>query len=506
MNKIHLHLVVACTLVCLSHQPVLGEPWLAPGDMLIRSDLQLLADNGLLQVPLSTWPLSLANIDAALEGVGAIEGNSMVAQSLQRVRDRLREESRSNDVRIKSSIRGSSNPQMARTFEDTPREKAEVGGAISWMGQRFAVNLQGRRASNPLDGDSFRLDGSYLGVAVGNWMLAFGYPERWWGPGWDGSLILSTNARPGPQFSIKRNITTPFSSRWLSWIGPWSLTSFFEQLDDERYVQDAMLFGLRMTVMPADGLEIGLSRTAQWCGTGRSCDASTFMDLLLGHDNPGVNLDIGRQEPGNQLAGVDVRWTSPVGNGPYAAYLQWIGEDTRQGGPEIGSWLRQFGVEFWGIVPGLGWQHRSHVEWADTTCREGGLGFNMRKLNCAYDHHLYQTGYRYRGRSIGHGIDSDSLSSSIGSTFIDSLGNSINLMVRHMKINRDGLTRAPAEFRQLSPWLSTRQEITEFSVSYNRRINLGVASVGLGYSHFREGMAGASTNEDVEWRIGFQTN
>ncbi len=41
-------------------------------------------------------------------------------------------------------------------------------------------------------------DGSYLGVNVGNFMLSAGYIERWWGPGWDGSLILSTNARPIP--------------------------------------------------------------------------------------------------------------------------------------------------------------------------------------------------------------------------------------------------------------------------------------------------------------------
>ena len=52
-------------------------------------------------------------------------------------------------------------------------------------------------------------------------MLSAGYMERWWGPGWDGSLILSTNARPIPSVTLERNYTDPFKTKWLSWIGPW---------------------------------------------------------------------------------------------------------------------------------------------------------------------------------------------------------------------------------------------------------------------------------------------
>ena len=496
MNKGLLRITALAAVVFLSYRPVLGEPWLSPGDTLMRSDLQLLSDVGLLQVPLTTWPLSLANIDAALQDVDASEGNPMVLQSLQRIRDRLRDEFRINNVRTTSSIRASSKPKIARTFEDTPREQGEVGGEISWTGRRFAIKAQGRRVSNPLDNDSFRLDGSYIGAAVGNWMLALGYPERWWGPGWDGGLILSTNARPIPQLSIQRNITMPFKSNWLSWIGPWSLTSFISQLDDNRFIEDAMLTGLRVNATPVRGLEIGLSRSAQLCGTGRECNPRTFVDMFLGKDNQGVNVAADR-EPGNQLAGVDLRWASPVGDLPYAVYLEWVGEDTRQSGPEIGSWLRQLGVEFWGAAPGRGWQYRTHIEVTDTMCQEGGLGFGGEKPNCAYGHGLYQTGYRYRGRAIGHGIDSDSLSSSIGSTLIDSRGNSMNFLARHMEINRDG---------GYSPLSSVGQEVSELSVSYNRRFDLGIASIGLAYSHLRDNAAGARKTSTVEWWIGFQEN
>ena len=495
LNNSILNMMVIAAVVFLVYKPALAEPWLSPGDMLIRSDLQLLSDVGLLQVPLTTWPLSLANINDALQDVDVSKSNPMVLQSLQRIRYRLATESNINKVKISSAINVSSQPSIMRTFEDKPRTKGEVGGGISWVGERFAINAQGRRVSSPLDNESFRPDGSYIGAAVGNWMLAAGYQERWWGPGWDGSLILSTNARPGPQVSIQRNRTMPFNSDWLRWIGPWSMTSFFEKLNDERVVQDAILFGLRVTVMPVEGLEIGLSRTAQWCGSGRPCGASTFVDLLLGHDNVGVNIEAS-QEPGNQLGGIDVRWTSPIGDSPYATYLQWIGEDTRQGGPQIGSWIRQLGVEFWGLIPGLNFQHRSHIEWADTMCREGGIGLSKKKPGCAYNHgRVYETGYRYHGESIGHGIDTDSLSSSIGSTLIDPQGNSVSLLARYIELNREA---------QHNPLSSVAEEIAEVSVSYNRQLDLGMASIGVVYSRRRGSMVDASSRSDIEWWVGFQ--
>ena len=486
---------MAIATVYLMHGLALGEPWLPPGDTLLRSDIQLLADSGVLQVPITTWPLAWSNIDAAVDSVSIVDLDSVVAQALQRVRERLRAETRTGFARREGWLAASSQPRVMRNFENTPREKGEIGARITWMGQRFAAKVEGRAVSSLSGQDSFRLDGSYVGMAVGNWMLSLGYPERWWGPGWDGSLILSTNARPAPQISINRNLSTPFESRWLSWIGQWSLTSFMSQLDDNRFIEDAMLFGLRVTATPVSGLEIGFSRSAQWCGTGRPCDAETFANLLLGRDNRGTNIAVDK-EPGNQLGGMDLRWASPVGDLPYAVYLQWVGEDTRQGGPQIGSWLRQLGVEFWGAGPGRDWQHRTHVEVADTMCQEGGIGFGGEKPSCAYNHSLYQTGYRYRGRAIGHGIDGDGFSYTIGSTLLDSRGNSLNVLARRVDINRVG--------NQQNSLSVTPQDIAELSVSYRKQFSLGTLSLGVEYSRLRQDSADSGTDSSLGWWTGFE--
>ena len=93
-------------------------------------------------------------------------------------------------------VSASSEPRVIRTFENTPRAEGEASAKLAWVGERFAFNLSATYVSNPFDGDEFRPDGTYVGVALGNWMLTAGWQERWYGPGNDGSLILSSNARP----------------------------------------------------------------------------------------------------------------------------------------------------------------------------------------------------------------------------------------------------------------------------------------------------------------------
>jgi hypothetical protein len=245
------------------------------------------------------------------------------------------------------------------------------------------------------------------------------------------------------------------------------------ELDDERTINNAWLFGIRGSFRPPNtGLEIGISRTAQWCGDGRPCDFGTFADLLIGNDNRGVNV-APEDEPGNQLGGFDIRWRLPR-QVPVAVYMQWIGEDGRGGGGAIGSWLRQVGAEWWGAAGGL--RHRTHFEVSDTTCREGGFGFSGEIANCSYEHSIYRSGYRYDGRSIGHTLDGDGLSYSIGSTLVQSAGHSWNFSLRYMEINRIG---AVSQRHTLSP---TEVRIADLQLTHRRSTELGQFRFGLGLS------------------------
>ena len=464
----------------------IAAPLAAPGDMQLRHDLQLLNDSGVINIPLTAWPVSLGDVHAALSESHTPLLSSSAQLAYVRVKQRLGFEMDTSSPYFRLGLSGSHNPRIIRSFENTPRAEGEARVELSWLGERFSLNLSAAYAANPFDNDEFRPDGTYVGMALGNWMVTAGWQERWWGPSRDGSLILSTNARPTPGIAIQRNNSTPFKTKWLSWLGPWTLTSFMTNLDDERVVNDALLFGVRGSFRPPKtGLEIGISRTAQWCGDDRPCSASTFWDLLLGKDNRGVNVDPD-EEPGNQLAGLDIRWKLPK-KIPVAVYMQWIGEDGRPGGGLVGAWLRQLGIEHWGTIGTL--SHRTHIEVSDSMCREGGFGFSDMKPNCAYDHSIYQTGYRYFGKSIGHPADGDTLSYSMGSTLVHSAGHTWNILLRYMKNTRLG---QPNDRHTLTP---TPQELIDLQISHERHTKYGRFHAGLGYSRLDDESSGQLTKD-----------
>jgi hypothetical protein len=258
-----------------------------------------------------------------------------------------------------------------------------------------------------------------------------------------------------------------------------------EHLDDERVINDAWLWGFRGSIRPLRGLEIGLSRAAQWCGDDRPCDVETFLRVLNGNDNSGANVDP-EDEPGNQLAGFDIRWTLPR-QLPLALYLQWIAEDTKRTGASFHLWSRQVGLEYWGAIGDV--SHRVHIEVADSASRLGGVGEQSQSPNVAYNHHIYQTGYRYNGRSIGHSTDNDTLSYSIGSTLVQSAGHSWNVSLRYMELNRIG---EPDSRNSLTP---TPQELTDIQISHERHTGFGRFYAGLGYSRLDDEVSGISSSD-----------
>ena len=172
---------------------------------------------------------------------------------------------------------------------------------------------------------------------------------------------------------------------------------------------------------------------------------------------------------------MDLRWALPWLDRSTALYAQWIGEDTRQGGPQIGSWMRQVGAEYSGMLFSSRWSHRTYVEYSDTICREGGLGFSNKKFGCAYEHGTFLTGYRYEGRSIGHGMDGQGTSVSVGSIWMGGQDEVWQFSLRHIDTNQGD---APSPRHTVSP---ASAKIDEILAIYSRPLWLGTLRGGLGY-------------------------
>lgn len=488
-----MHRALTLVLIVVASTTFAG-PYIPAGDLALRHDIQQLADHGIIKGPTSTWPLAWGPI---LDDLGEADGINLppgVAEALARVRDRANWETRTNELMFNARFAVADNPTRIRSFQNTPRGRIEASAGAAWIDDWFSIDLNLQGVDADQDSDEFRADDSLIGAVVGNWSIAASTQQRWWGPGWDGSLILGNNARPFPSLTIDRVFTDAFNTKWLSWLGPWDLSVMFGQLEKERAVPNALFFGLRFNFRPFPSLEVGISRTAQWCGDDRPCDLDTFVDLLIGRDNIGDDGVGTENEPGNQLAGLDFRWSPAFTGMPLSLYGQFIGEDEAGGFPS--RYIGQVGLEVSGLAFEK-WSYRTFIEAALTSC---GFWKTDERFNCAYNHSIYQTGYRYRSRTIGHGADNDARLVSAGWIMVDSNDSQWRALLRYGDLNTGG---APDSRHSLTP---TPQEIASIDLSHSRVFSFGVVDLGAGYERVDDDASGTSSSDGrfyLQWRSSY---
>jgi hypothetical protein len=308
--------------------------------------------------------------------------------------------------------------------------------------------------------------------------------DRWWGPGWDGSQILSNNARPIPAFTIDRNRTDPFETKWLSWIGPWDFSFIAGQLEEERFIPNSRFLGFRFAFKPHHSFEIGLSRTAIWCGDDRPCDFDTFLDIILARTNPDDDdPNVIDNNPANQLAAVDFRWTNLWFGAPVSFYAVGTAEDEAGGFPS--RYMVQGGVEGSGLI-----RNRWSYRWfAEVTSNSANALSSEVGYNTAYNHITYETGYRYRNRVIGHGAESDARIGSLGIILTNTESTTWQFLFRTGDLNRGG---APDTRHTLTP---TPQEIMSADIQFGTTTRWGRFQVGVGYEEIDDEASGLKTDD-----------
>ena len=449
-------------------------PWINPGDETLRHHIQVLADSGVITVPITTWPLMWSGIKHDIEQSDTTMLTGAQALSLRYVRFALRRDT-DNSTRLTWNGSLRQNPHLFTDFADSQRDQAETSLSADWMGRSFTGRLKVSYTDDANDNSDIKLDGSYLGFVWGNWAFTAGEMERWWGPGWQNSLILGSNARPAPSLSLQRNQSSAFETPWLSWIGPWHLETFMAQLENDRAVSHALLWGFRITAKPFSALEIGLSRTAQWGGEGRPQSFSTFSDLLLGRDNRGDDDIDESNEPGNQLGGIDWRLSGTFfGDTGLGLYGQFIGEDESGGTPSRA--IAQIGID--ASIIGNQWQNRFYLELADTTV-EGFKGESKARANSAYEHSIYQSGYRYHNRAIGAATDNDSRILTFAHDLFMGDDRQFSWSVSRLQLNRDGTDRPPPGGNTLS--YGQRSDLWIADARYSMLFNAIQVTIGLDF-------------------------
>jgi hypothetical protein len=386
----------------------MAGPWAQAGDATLRSDVEVLAAAGAIDDITMSWPLPWGGILNRLDDTGALEGMpDYVREAATQVRGRAMAETRSNELRTSMMFDAASTPSFVRGFDAMGRETVQGQLSTEYMWDTTTVHIAvGAQTVNKQDRQVFMPDGSYLAQEIGNAAIYAGYVTHWWGPGWISAMSLSNNARPVPQIGISRLSTAPFESSWLSWIGPWQLEFFAGVLDGPRLARNTIYNGVRFGFSPLPHLELGISRTDMMCGTGHRC--SSIVDYF------NLQNDAGHSNNVNDEATIDVRYSNTFGGIAYELYTQAMNEDTN---PIVHSGTSHlFGGSTW--MPLFGGIGRLTVEYADSLATRDIWGAGIMH-GVAYNNGGYPDGMRYRDRTLGFSLDSDSRLLSIQANFTD---------------------------------------------------------------------------------------
>ncbi|MBL1385850.1 MAG: capsule assembly Wzi family protein [Colwellia sp.] len=436
-----------------------AEPWVKPDDYGLKADIQQLADAGIILAPVTTYPLMWKSFINDVNSMPIEQLSPSLQDALLRVKHRYKSENASSHS-VQLSAYAATDPIHTTSFGATNTQKSALSAAYAYLGDNFAAKvalssrkdgkkcfINGKTSDDIVkdeqaltDCDDTSFDGSYVAYRLGNWIFRGGAVEQFWGPGIDNSLIMSGNAKPLPAFSITREQSNAFETPWLNWIGQWSFTAQMAKLESTRVIPDALLWSSRLNIRPLQQLEIAVSWSAQWAGEGQPSSAGDFIDLITGQTecvDATDNCDLGNSELeskiGNQLAGIDVRWSDTLFSKPYAIYASTIGEDaSSQFKPADRAYL--FGIQT---------THRIYsqnvlinIEYIDTgvACKTF-----TNSENCYYEHldGNYKSGYRYHGRTIGSTFENDA--QSVVLTLLGQLSNGDDwqVKVRSVDYNSD---------------------------------------------------------------------
>lgn len=405
-----------------------ASPWANPGDVRLRSDVEVLSQYGLISGPVNTWPISWSQITSNLYKSDGMILPSYVQAALNRVKKKI-----PSQVNAQTRASYVNNVEFFRGFENTSRQEKELQAELELNLEQTSFHVEVQYG----DDEELKLDGSYMSQNFGNWSTYVGSVQRWWGPGRETTTLLSTNARPMPSIGIRRIHSKPFGAKWLNWMGPWQFDFFLSKMDKDRFVPSPMFIGMKFSFEPIENFEIGLARTLMMCGEGRVCSLETWMQGLIGFGDLD-NIGTIETQPGNQLAQLDLSYSfSWKDNVNVKLYAEGTAEDLIVVLPY--TYSRLIGVSFYGPYGSNGDSWRITAEYSDTTGSLAWLYGEHRK-GIMYNHHIYRDGYRYQDKVIGHSLDSDSNYFSIKATLVKSRIWELSLNYQNMLINSENIS------------------------------------------------------------------
>ena len=401
-----------------------AAPWAEVGDAQLRSDIETLAMAGVIDNLTTEWPVPWTRILDRLADSAALSGQpSWVVDAAQRIRHQAASQMSPDTTSFSSYLDATNAPEVVRGFDALGRENVQTQGILAWNGESTFIQLAaGLQSHDHFDSQTVLPDGTYIAKQFSGVAVYAGYMTHWWGPGWISALSLSNNARAIPQIGISRLGSSPFKTKWLSWMGPWQAEFFVGVLRSDLLSGNTLIDGLRFNFNPAPGLDIGLERMDESCGHDHPCNPLNYFNFTNSNAHPSKTNDQGD---------IDIKYSHALGAVDLSAYLQFMNEDSNPIYHSASSHLA--GITGW--LPVGHTRVRITAEFTDSIATTDIFSFGDYIDGAAYNDSKYIGGMRYRDRALGFSLDDDSKLATLQVGWLGAYNVTWTLSYHHADIN-----------------------------------------------------------------------
>ncbi|MGF1761304.1 capsule assembly Wzi family protein [Photobacterium sagamiensis] len=367
----------------LTSQLIQASPWIETDDAFLRADVQLLADAGLIQASLNTYPLRWNQIGDELEKI-APEGLTETEQlAYYHVRYTLKSRQLQRGNRQTRFVAGNRFPDNTG-FGQFSRDEWGLYGSYSHMQANYAFRVNTNYVKQR-DGDddetAFNWDGSFVAFSVDDWYLVVGAVDRWWGPGWQNSLVWDSKSRPVPAVSVSyAGVDTPILKSWSieTLVGKQNSKQIGKQNSS---TGSDYLWASRLSSKPLSFLSVGASYQVWWGQDGKNL--SDLPDVLFNKSDSDVaitSVDAHVQLPKISFPALAFTKTAQISHG---AYVQYTTSD-QEGKPDAAmfGWSGQTAIHR--QVVRLIWEHQNITGYESTDVQNAPDYANQSSVEQSY--------------------------------------------------------------------------------------------------------------------------
>lgn len=297
--------------------------------------------------PVLTRPIAAATVIKALPK--ACKKDPVLCEKVERYLARYTHHSGLTHASIEVAHGTGVNDTLPDSYGMGSKSTWEASAEAYWqpsdyvLAQVGGVGYEGR---TNFTGSMLSLGGSYA-------QLDIGFRPHWWSPLSDSSMLMSSEAPTLPSVTLSNyEPISPLGIKYELFDARMTQQPIaFEQTDGTTKLVEGKpdLFGVHLSIEPASGWSLGVSRLLQYGGAGRP---SSVKDLFDGFFNPSKYDNAGNSgtsfngQFGNQQASFTSSFLFP-GKVPFVFYAEYAGEDTsRSRNYLLGNSALSVGIHF----------------------------------------------------------------------------------------------------------------------------------------------------------------